>query len=1022
MRLSSGFHAAISWLMVGTLGSPLGADESAASGGAEIGRPILRHYAPGEHLRGRASQRVVQDGSGLVYLANDNGLLTYDGAIWANLPLTDDAAGIRQFAVAEDGTVYLAGAGVLGFMRGSGKEAGFVSLQEELPPGARNIDEMRCAVAIGRTVYFSDDEKILIWREGRFTVIPYPTVPRAQGTRLHRVGDTVYATALDRPLVRVVRGMVETVADDPVLRENRIVTIEAGADGTWRLLTAERGFFQVGAGGEVTRWETPMNSWLAGRRVFCALRLPDGSRVVGFSAASGDGGMRFAPDGRYLGALDTSIGLLVKAVRDFYLDREGGLWLGMDAGAARLLWPSPLSLFDAFNGLGRGAVSAVGRQDGVLYAATEEGFFRLVPADGNGRAAAFERIHNKAFHALAAHPGGLLVLGSGELFTLTPEGLVSVVRTPADGGRLLRSRRDPARVWIGTSRGVRAVRHSPQGWIDEGGVDGFDEPCRELSEATDGSLWVVTGTGGLRHLVFSGEKLSSAQVERPAGGPGSGGLLWDSRLAEVGGETALVSPPDHSLRRYDPRAKAFVSVPGWMPLPGGGAENCRAVAVGAGGTLWVAGPDGVWQISGTDQPARRLSSAVTGTVGAVHTLWEEEAPSGTVLWVGGEMGLARVEVAHAFPPPVPFTARLNALHVSEGEELAPRHEAPVFRFYAPRQLHSSEVRYQTRLVGYEREWTEWSVRRERTVANLPAGRYRFEARARDADGVVTEPVTLAFVVLPPWWASWWALGGYGVALLGLIAGVVQWRTRALRRRASELESVVQARTAELAHQNTELVRLHQLELSEKITARLSEEKARLEVLRYQLNPHFLFNTLASISAALPGAGSTARTMVERLADFCRLTLHRGSEEDWTTLGEEMQLLRAYLEIEQSRWGDLLDVEISGAPELAGERLPHFLLLPLVENALKYGHATSVDRVGLRVAASREADGTLRLEIANTGEWVEPKAGRSVVSLGIGLDNLRERLARYYPRAHRLDITHGGGWVTVTLHIILPRTV
>jgi LytS/YehU family sensor histidine kinase len=230
---------------------------------------------------------------------------------------------------------------------------------------------------------------------------------------------------------------------------------------------------------------------------------------------------------------------------------------------------------------------------------------------------------------------------------------------------------------------------------------------------------------------------------------------------------------------------------------------------------------------------------------------------------------------------------------------------------------------------------------------------------------------------------------------------------------------VAERTAELERKNTELVRLNGLELDEKISARLAEEKARLEVLRYQLNPHFLFNTLASISAALPGSGSPARRMVERLAEFCRLTLHRADERDWTTLGGEIQLLRSYLEIEQSRWGDLLDVELAHDPALDGENLPHFLLLPLVENALKYGRATSVDRVGLRLVTRRGADGALIVKVANTGEWVEPTGKKIVSSLGIGLDNLRERLVRHYPRRHRLEIAATDGWVTVTLHIIPP---
>jgi LytS/YehU family sensor histidine kinase len=283
-------------------------------------------------------------------------------------------------------------------------------------------------------------------------------------------------------------------------------------------------------------------------------------------------------------------------------------------------------------------------------------------------------------------------------------------------------------------------------------------------------------------------------------------------------------------------------------------------------------------------------------------------------------------------------------------------------------------------------------------------------------------------VVPPWWRTWWALCGYVMAFVGLISGIVHLRTRALRLQAEHLESVVvertralARRTADLARQNTELIRLHQLELDEKISARLAEEKARLEVLRYQLNPHFLFNTLASISAALPPSGATARAMIERLADFCRRTLHRSDEREWTTLGEEMELLRAYLEIERSRWGDLLEVGIVCDTALTSERLPTFLLLPLLENALKYGRATSTDRVGIRLVAQREpGSGALVVEVANTGRWIEPTARKTVSTLGIGLENLRERLARNYPGSHRLTFSSADGWVVVTLRIEAVR--
>ncbi len=95
----------------------------------------------------------------------------------------------------------------------------------------------------------------------------------------------------------------------------------------------------------------------------------------------------------------------------------------------------------------------------------------------------------------------------------------------------------------------------------------------------------------------------------------------------------------------------------------------------------------------------------------------------------------------------------------------------------------------------------------------------------------------------------------------------------------------------LAH-NRELARLHRLELDEKITARLAEEKARLEMLRYQPNPHFLFNALTSVCSQLPPSLVGARATIERLTDFCQLTLFKPADADHPAIGDEVKLLRA----------------------------------------------------------------------------------------------------------------------------------
>jgi LytS/YehU family sensor histidine kinase len=160
-------------------------------------------------------------------------------------------------------------------------------------------------------------------------------------------------------------------------------------------------------------------------------------------------------------------------------------------------------------------------------------------------------------------------------------------------------------------------------------------------------------------------------------------------------------------------------------------------------------------------------------------------------------------------------------------------------------------------------------------------------------------------------------------------------------------------------------------------------------------------------------------MIERLTDVCQMTLFRPANDESPTLGQEMKMLRAYLDIEQTRWGDLLEVQVD-VSESAGEtKIPSLLLLPLVENALKYGQATSRDRLSVRLFARKETDGAVIIEVANTGRWVTPTERGMVPSLGIGHENLRQRLQRYYPGAHEFTTIAEDGWVTVRLVLRMP---
>jgi two-component system, LytTR family, sensor kinase len=177
-------------------------------------------------------------------------------------------------------------------------------------------------------------------------------------------------------------------------------------------------------------------------------------------------------------------------------------------------------------------------------------------------------------------------------------------------------------------------------------------------------------------------------------------------------------------------------------------------------------------------------------------------------------------------------------------------------------------------------------------------------------------------------------------------------------------------------------------------------EARLQALRMELNPHFLYNTLNAISGLVrKNENAAAVTVIARLADLLRATLDRGAGPE-TPLGEELALLEGYLEIERARFGSRLAARVDAPPSLADALVPSFLLQPLVENAVRHGVARHPGPGAVTVRAFAD-DGRLRLEVRDTGPGF-PAEG---LGEGVGLTNTRARLAQLYGDDARLELSN-----------------
>jgi two-component system LytT family sensor kinase len=209
----------------------------------------------------------------------------------------------------------------------------------------------------------------------------------------------------------------------------------------------------------------------------------------------------------------------------------------------------------------------------------------------------------------------------------------------------------------------------------------------------------------------------------------------------------------------------------------------------------------------------------------------------------------------------------------------------------------------------------------------------------------------------------------------------------------------------------------------RIEHRLQEQEvllltARVEALMSQIHPHFLFNTLASVSSLIRSQPETARMVVQRLSGLLRRMMRQ--HEQFVSLREELEAIDEYLAIEVVRFGPRLTVAKDVAADTLDVVVPSMLLQPLVENAIKHGVSRKVGTGRITIRAWRERDATI-IEVEDDGLGISDERLPSAMSSGIGLNNVNERLRVLYGDQHRLTLSGAPG-LGARARVVIPNTI
>lgn len=796
------------------------------------GYMLSRRYAPVDYNGGLQNWWAVEDNRGVMYFANLNGVLEYDGEHWRCLEVGRNAA-VRCLAKDAHGRIYVGAYAELGHLRldakGSLSYESLMGLLDEHHADFKDIWTVHC---LADTVLFLTDRSIMRLVDGRFS---YFDSPHDAYYLAFVLGGRYYVQESGRGLLRLNNDTLELVSAHPVFREGQLHGLFARPDGTMLVGTREQGLFiynpktdnlePIDALSDNAR---RINAYFKQHVYYYGIELPNGRLALSSLTANV---LIVDEHWNVVDVIDRTTRQSDSEVLFLYLTSNNLLWLGLGNGLCQVEVLSELRYWDRTLGI-YGRIADVAHHDDHLYVSTKQGLFRARSQPEPFGYTRFDRVEAQIEMANTLlnfnPPGGppmLLLSSSAGLYQIDGLRAQEVARLPFLS-RLYTTPAEPHSV-LAAGYGLHQFRYDRGRWAYRGQQFGITDVVRGLAHDSLGSIWVATEVdGAYRVQGFGAEAPGSCTVERY---DTAQGYPQFERVFVADGPRFVVARDVYYT--FNPKEQRFV----------------RHTTVKAPPQL--------------DDPLAVKTFARYAQSGRSFMFYPHQHPE-LGRWFTSDDGLVRYDAAAYVPntgavPPV----IIRAVHTEDsllfgganfqsagqlcshprvdlGISLPHNHSTLTLNYACPYFAREQHIEYSTRLWGYDALWSEWSTENKKDYTNLPPGRYTFEVRARHLGQYEAQPAEFVFEVQRNWIITHVAIIGIamfmGLLLLNLVHNVrlqnkVKERDTVIVRQSKEIDDKreeMQAQSEVLSDRERELMHSKNLVLAQR--DRLIEIKRELE--------------------------------------------------------------------------------------------------------------------------------------------------------------------------------------------------
>lgn len=782
----------------------------------ESGFPFTTHYPTDQYNAHYQNWAISQDKNGLMYFGNGDGVLVYDGTTWELITLPNQSS-VLALTLDKNGRVYVGAVGEIGYLEAdSVGQLTYISLLQFLKKDDQNFTRVYSAYATSGGIYFQTPEALFQWTGKKFKVWK---AGENKFTKAFWVNNVLLIKVSNNGLLQLKNNELKLLPNSRYFSDKTISTILPYDKKRQLVGTLNQGLFLYD-GLKATPFISGVNSLLKENKIYCGVLLNDSTFALGTLQA---GLIIIDRLGKQRLIFNSESKLTSPMIFNLFQDKSGIIWAALNDGVAKIEYPSPFSEFSSDAQL-KGSVEALIRFQGKIFVGTDRGLFYLDNSKSGQPVFHLVKGANQKVWFLSLFENSLLISSDAGVYQFKGNtlNLINNFKTYA----ILRSKLDPNRIFIGNTDGIRSIYYKDARWKNEGKIPRVYGSIHEIHETRSGILWLATNVNFMWKVSFEQniEKPKVVQYGISKGLPDDVGhlYLFEDQLLYV---SILNS---HDTYRYDQSADTFMLDHTINKISGINNKEIWPRVIDDSGNVWFDLKEGsevkakivAWKESDGKYVVEDLQEArILNSIGR-KILYEKENHSA---WFGIKKGLIKHDLQLREKQDIDFTTLVRKIIYmgdsilfagAKSDDINKLNQPLIpfnnneFRFqYSALSFHGEkDNQYQFYLEGFDKDWSSWSSETQRDYTNLSEGTYVFHLRGKDIYGNISKEDKYAFIILPPWQRTWWAYLLYGLATLGAVLLIVQWRSKRLKHEKEVLENIVEERTHQLAGQTHQLAK------------------------------------------------------------------------------------------------------------------------------------------------------------------------------------------------------------------------